>query len=556
MATTKFKKVIGTIGIAAVVGGAVFGLSKAAEASKVNAEAFFEDTTYTTIVEADSSYVSEETQIMTEAIDHTVRFLYGEGESTEAEEETEQTEESEENEESEESTKDSSTNSILAGLEDAANNAQNSEQNGSNKIEPDPEEETTGGLVNDAEKDEETVSDNYNEKNPSNIETGEGTNETIKGTFSDSQRTGVAPNVWVVAGLGAGLLLAGGIGLGVGLGTRNKKLAKVETKLNADTNNYDSVVDFQRDVEKLYATGNQKLISKIKKSFEKCQKKALNDKQEAVLKQEYADRAKLNKTTAKSNIIGSEYDKDSYKLHVESLATIARAEEIGEKTEGKSKKSSLYTKRIKKVNELNEKANEKMVKVALGDMDKEVYFPEGPTFKIHAGDQPVQVFPINIKRAVAHSTSINGQSLKTLISKVHELFPVADGKVKLCKIDLITESGENLELQCSFNEGAGYDICKAGLFAEVKKVREARNDIVNVVVSETEQTNKHIEKGPKTSFDINVDYKNNIAGLVKRINASEETLNKFNKTYELVNRYVFNDEKIQKVVKNNEGQTL
>ena len=94
------------------------------------------------------------------------------------------------------------------------------------------------------------------------------------------------------------------------------------------------------------------------------------------------------------------------------------------------------------------------------------------------------------------------------------------------------------------------------MFAEVKKVREARNDIVNVVVSETEQTNKHIEKGPKTSFDINVDYKNNIAGLVKRINASEETLNKFNKTYELVNRYVFNDEKIQKVAKNNEGQTL
>ena len=545
MAKNKSKKVFATLALITVA----IGISIPAQQKNVEAQAqkiLSDRPTQSTVANIEVSFETEETQIISDIIEETVNTLNSAGESTE--EETGNQEEQEESgsqQEEQEEQEESGSNNPFGSLKDETEAGRESED--SNQIEPDPEQETTGGLVNDAETKEDSVADKYETLNPSNTENNIDSNIVITDDFRDTSRTGVNPWIWIGAGLAGFVVLAGGTAITIAAKTKSKRFAKVETKLNADSANYSSIVDFQKEVEKLFATNSEKSISKLKKLFAKCKAGTLDKEQEIELKKSYAKKATINKTTAKNNVIGSGYSKDDYKYHLEAIKDIAKADELTEAMSTLGKNSKKINKNTEKINALHSSADTKMTEhVTLGSVNKKVIFPEGPTFEIHPSDEETQVHPVSIKRAIAYSSSVDGSDLKDTLDRVQQLFPVANKVTKLCGITLTTENKEKIELQCAFTEGLGYEICKAALLSKVKEIIGQEEKVVSVVINESQQNNKVIEKLPKTTFAVDINTQNNVSALIKEIDTAEKMLKKFNETYDTVNNYVFNDQEIAK----------
>ena len=318
-------------------------------------------------------------------------------------------------------------------------------------------------------KNEEGKQEVYNQVNPANTEeelvTETKTADNMKDAPAGATRGNLADNdatatmfahPLISAGIVVGVVATAVISIvaGVKVSHRAKRIAEMETKINANSSNYSAILKYNAAIDEYNNADDknkQKLAKKVKSLRKDIEKGLLSDTQRRRL---IIGHANLLKRAASDmyhkNTPADKYRKESFKAHQKAIKLAAEAE--GKKIKGK----------FDAANKKSKAAANALSKVDLGSAPTGLYFPEANQININGKSTPLYI----------HRCITNYPELNNKFNEVHNQYPISEPTNYICRITLYKDE-DRTELECEFNNQNGYAVSKALILKKAEKLAKA-----------------------------------------------------------------------------------
>lgn len=315
-------------------------------------------------------------------------------------------------------------------------------------------------------KNEEGKQEVYNQVNPANTEeelvTETKTADNMKDASAGATRGNLADNdataamfahPLISAGIVVGVVATAVISIvsGVKVSHRAKRIAEMETKINANSSNYPAILKYNAAIDEYNNADDknkQKLAKKVKSLRKDVEKGLLSDSKRRKLISKHASLLKRAASDMyHKNTPADKYRKESLKDHQKAIKLAINAED--KKIKGK----------FDAANKKSKEAADAISKVDLGSAPTGLYFPEANQIKINDKSTPLYI----------HRCITNYPELNDKFNEVHNQYPISEPTNYICRITL-SKGDERTELECEFNNQNGYAVSKALILKKAEKL--------------------------------------------------------------------------------------